>query len=37
MQKLSKYFQSKKPSAIRRAQIEFMKRNDNIEAINTAI
>lgn len=37
MPKLSKLFEWKKPSAIRRAQIEFMKRNDNVEAINTAI
>jgi len=35
--KLSKYFESRKPSAIRLAQIEFMKRSDDCEAINTAI
>jgi len=35
--KLSKYFESKKPSAIRMAQIEYMKREDKVEAINTAI
>ena len=34
---LSKHFESRKPSAIRMAQIEFMKRTDNVEAINTAI
>ncbi|HKL43869.1 MAG TPA: aminotransferase class I/II-fold pyridoxal phosphate-dependent enzyme [Candidatus Absconditabacterales bacterium] len=37
MPKLSKHFQSRKPSAIRTAQIEFMKRTDDIKAINTAI
>jgi aspartate aminotransferase len=35
--KLSKHFESRKPSAIRMAQIEFMKREDNVEALNTAI
>ncbi|MBF0105991.1 MAG: aminotransferase class I/II-fold pyridoxal phosphate-dependent enzyme [Deltaproteobacteria bacterium] len=35
--KLSAHFQSRKPSAIRTAQIEFMKRTDGTEAINTAI
>ena len=35
--KLSKHFDSRKPSAIRMAQIEFMKRTDEVEAINTAI
>ncbi len=35
--KLSKHFESRKPSAIRMAQIEFMKRTDKVEAINTAI
>ena len=34
---LSKHFESREPSAIRLAQIEFMKRGDNVEAINTAI
>jgi aspartate aminotransferase len=37
MPQLSKHFQSRKPSAIRTAQIEFMKRNDDTTAINTAI
>jgi len=37
MPKLSKHFQSRKPSAIRTAQIEFMKRTDDTKAINTAI
>lgn len=37
MAQLSKHFQSRKPSAIRTAQIEFMKRTDNTKAINTAI
>lgn len=37
MTNLSKHFQSRKPSAIRTAQIEFMKRTDNTKAINTAI
>ena len=35
--KLSKHFESRKPSAIRMAQIEFMKRKDKVEALNTAI
>ena len=35
--KLSKHTESRKPSAIRMAQIEFMKRTDDVEAINTAI
>lgn len=34
---LSAHFASRKPSAIRAAQIEFMKRDDGVEAINTAI
>ena len=34
---LSKHFKSRKPSAIRTAQIECMKRTDGVEAINTAI
>lgn len=37
MVKLSKHFQSRTPSAIRTAQIEFMKRSDDTKAINTAI
>jgi aspartate aminotransferase len=37
MPELSKHFQSRKPSAIRTAQIEFMKRTDDTIAINTAI
>ncbi len=37
MAQLSKHFQSRQPSAIRTAQIEFMKRTDNTKAINTAI
>jgi len=35
--KLSKQFEFREPSDIRRAQIEFMKRIDGIQAINTAI
>ena len=35
--KLSSYFESRKPSAIRLAQIEFAKRTDDVDAINTAI
>ena len=35
--KLSRHFESRKPSAIRVAQIEFAKRKDDVEAINTAI
>jgi len=34
---MSAHFQARKPSAIRMAQIEFAKRNDNVVAINTAI
>jgi aspartate aminotransferase len=34
---LSKHFASRKPSAIRLAQIEFMKRSDECTAVNTAI
>ena len=37
MGKISAHFQSRKPSAIRLAQIEFMKRKDGIKAVNTAI
>lgn len=37
MAKLSKHFQTRKPSAIRLAQIEFMKRQDKVIDINTAI
>jgi len=37
MPQLSPYFQSRKPSAIRAAQIEFMKRTDGVEAVNAAI
>ena len=35
--KMSIHFQSRKPSAIRLAQIEFSKRKDNVAAINTAV
>ncbi|MBU0728074.1 aminotransferase class I/II-fold pyridoxal phosphate-dependent enzyme [Patescibacteria group bacterium] len=35
--KLSEHFKSRKPSALRIAQIEFEKRTDNVTAINTAI
>ncbi len=35
--KLSKHFESRNPSAIRVAQIEFSKRTDNTEAVNVAI
>ena len=35
--KLSKHFETRNPSAIRMAQIEFMKRQDKVEALNTAI
>ncbi len=35
--KLSKHFERRQPSAIRLSQIEFMKRNDNVQDINTAI
>ena len=34
---LSEHFQTRKPSAIRMAQIEFMKRTDQVVAVNTAI
>ncbi len=34
---MSEHFKSRKPSAIRLSQIEFMKRDDNVKAINTAI
>ncbi len=34
---ISDYFRSRKPSAIRAAQIEFLKREDGAEAINLAI
>ena len=34
---LSKHFQSRQPSAIRLAQIEFAKRSDKVHALNTAI
>jgi len=34
---LSSHFQSRTPSDIRKAQIEFMKRKDGVKAINTAI
>lgn len=37
MANISAHFQSRKPSDIRLAQIEFMKREENIEAVNTAI
>ena len=37
MPQLSAQFQARKPSAIRAAQIEFMKRTDGVDAINTAI
>ncbi|MBN2096424.1 aminotransferase class I/II-fold pyridoxal phosphate-dependent enzyme [Candidatus Peregrinibacteria bacterium] len=37
MSKLSAHFQTRTPSAIRLAQIEFLKRNDGVTAINTAI
>jgi aspartate aminotransferase len=35
--KLSQHFLSREPSDIRKAQIEFMKRTDSVQAINTAI
>ncbi len=35
--KTSQHFLSRQPSDIRRAQIEFMKRTDSVQAINTAI
>ncbi|MBF0298450.1 MAG: pyridoxal phosphate-dependent aminotransferase [Oligoflexia bacterium] len=34
---MSAHFQSRRPSAIRLAQIEFMKRTDNVGVVNTAI
>jgi len=34
---LSTHFKTRKPSAIRLAQIEHMKREDNVQAVNTAI
>jgi aspartate aminotransferase len=34
---LSAHFRSRKPSAIRLAQIEFFKRTDGVQAVNTAI
>jgi aspartate aminotransferase len=34
---LSQHFQTRQPSSIRLAQIEFMKRSDSVKAINTAI
>jgi len=34
---MSKHFQSRKPSSIRLAQIEFMKRMDDVKDVNTAI
>jgi len=37
MSELSNHFKSIRPSAIRLAQIEFMKRTDKVKAINTAI
>lgn len=37
MPKLSAHFQSRKPSAIRMAQISFMERKDDVKAINCAI
>ncbi|MCA9391946.1 aminotransferase class I/II-fold pyridoxal phosphate-dependent enzyme [candidate division WWE3 bacterium] len=37
MPKVSEHFASLKPSAIRRAQIEFEKRTDGVKAINVAI
>ena len=35
--KLSEYYESKVPSAVRVAQLEFSKRTDDVEAINAAI
>lgn len=37
MPKLSPHFQNRKPSSIRMAQIEFLKRTDKVEAINVSI
>lgn len=34
---MSSHFQSRQPSAIRMAQIKFMERNDDTQAVNTAI
>lgn len=35
--KLSNYFTTKQPSALRMAQMEFAKRTDGVEAINVSI
>lgn len=37
MPKLSPHFQNRKPSSIRMAQIEFLKRKDTVQAINVSI
>lgn len=37
MPKLSPHFQNRKPSSIRMAQIEFLKRTDQVKAINVSI
>jgi hypothetical protein len=37
MPKLSPHFQNRKPSSIRMAQIEFLKRTDKVQAINVSI
>jgi hypothetical protein len=37
MPQLSKYFASKQPSSLRRAQMEFTKRTDGVKAINVSI
>lgn len=37
MPKLSPHFQNRKPSSIRMAQIEFLKRTDGVQAINVSI
>jgi len=37
MPELSKYFASKQPSSLRRAQMEFAKRTDGVKAINVSI
>ena len=34
---MSNYFKGRNPSAIRMSQIEFLKRKDNVKAINSAI
>ena len=34
---LSAHYEGRKPSAIRLAQIEFLKRKDGVDAVNTAI